>query len=122
MTAITPTEKATVETVTGLRWLNDRLVMFTTTKPEKYSFSAGQYARLGLTDDSGVGNPHAPPAMFRITTAADERAIDEALAQWPHEHLLHAVLFARAGLRDDAAAALERARAAGDARAAKIRP
>jgi ferredoxin--NADP+ reductase len=54
MTAITPTEKATVETVTGLRWLNDRLLMFTTTKPEKYSFAAGQYARLGLADDNGV--------------------------------------------------------------------
>jgi ferredoxin--NADP+ reductase len=54
MTIILPTEKATVETVTGLRWLNDRLLMFTTTKPEHYSFAAGQYARLGLADDSGT--------------------------------------------------------------------
>jgi ferredoxin/flavodoxin---NADP+ reductase len=54
MTVITPTEKATAETVTGLRWLNDRLLMFTTTKPEKYSFAVGQYARLGLADDNGV--------------------------------------------------------------------
>jgi len=54
MNVITPTEKATVETVTGLRWLNDRLLTFTTTKPDKYSFAAGQYARLGLADDNGV--------------------------------------------------------------------
>lgn len=54
MTTITPTEKATVETITGLRWLNDRLLMFTTTKPEKYSYAAGQYARLGLADENGV--------------------------------------------------------------------
>jgi ferredoxin/flavodoxin---NADP+ reductase len=54
MTIIAPTDKATVETVTGLRWLNDRLLTFTTTKPEKYSFAAGQYARLGLADDNGV--------------------------------------------------------------------
>lgn len=69
-----------------------------------------------------VPTPPAPPAMFRITTSGDERAIDEALQQWPDEHLLHAVLFARAGLRDDAIAALKRARANGDARAAKIQP
>ena len=50
MTAITSTDKATVQTVTNLHWWNERLLTFTTTKPENYSFAAGQYARLGLPD------------------------------------------------------------------------
>ncbi|HEY8609632.1 MAG TPA: ferredoxin--NADP reductase [Noviherbaspirillum sp.] len=48
------TEKASTETVTALRWWNDRLLTFTTTRPLEYSFAAGQYARLGLQDPSGT--------------------------------------------------------------------
>jgi ferredoxin/flavodoxin---NADP+ reductase len=54
MTAITPTDKATVQTVTSLHWWNKHLLSFTTTKPEHYSFAAGQYARLGLPDAGGT--------------------------------------------------------------------
>ena len=50
MNALPANEKSTAQTVTGLRWWNDRLLSFTTTKPENYSFAAGQYARLGLAD------------------------------------------------------------------------
>lgn len=46
-------EKATTETITRLDWWNDKLLTFTTTRPQGYSFAAGQYARLGLQDDSG---------------------------------------------------------------------
>jgi ferredoxin--NADP+ reductase len=46
-------DKATQETVTGLKWWNDKLLTFTTTRPANYSFTAGQYARLGLSDDHG---------------------------------------------------------------------
>lgn len=69
---------------------------------------------------SRIPVPPAPPAMFRTTTEGDERAIGDALAGWPDDHLLHAVLFARAGLRDEAGEALRKARAAGDPRAAGI--
>jgi ferredoxin/flavodoxin---NADP+ reductase len=47
-------EKASTETVTGLRWWNDKLLTFTTTRPPEYSFAAGQYARLGLRDETGT--------------------------------------------------------------------
>lgn len=47
-------EKASTETVTALRWWNERLLSFTTTRPPEYSFQAGQYARLGLRDETGV--------------------------------------------------------------------
>jgi len=64
--------------------------------------------------------PPAPPALFRIAPAADRAQIDAALSQYPDDHLLHAVLYARAGLAAEAEAALGRAAAAGDARAANI--
>ncbi len=44
------TGKAATQTVTGMHWWNERLLTFTTTKPENYSFVAGQYARLGLSE------------------------------------------------------------------------
>ncbi|HVK95054.1 MAG TPA: ferredoxin--NADP reductase [Noviherbaspirillum sp.] len=47
-------EKASTETVIDLDWKNDKLLTFTTTRPPNYSFTAGQYARLGLRDESGV--------------------------------------------------------------------
>jgi ferredoxin--NADP+ reductase len=47
------TDKASTETITGIRWWNDRLLSFTTTRPPNYSFAAGQYARLGLRDAAG---------------------------------------------------------------------
>ncbi|GIZ51580.1 ferredoxin--NADP reductase [Noviherbaspirillum aridicola] len=47
-------EKASTETVTGLKWWNDRLLSFTTTRAPEYSFAAGQYARLGLRDETGI--------------------------------------------------------------------
>jgi len=53
-THATPTEKATVETVTRLHWWNDKLLSFWTTRPREYSFTAGQYARLGLMDGDSV--------------------------------------------------------------------
>lgn len=48
------TEKASTETVTGVKWWNDRLLSFTTTRAPEYSFVAGQYARLGLQDETGI--------------------------------------------------------------------
>lgn len=47
-------QKATTETITRVHWWNDKLLTFTTTKPPGYSFVAGQYARLGVTDANGV--------------------------------------------------------------------
>ncbi len=44
----------TQETVTSLRRWTDSLLTFTTTKPPGYSFTAGQYARLGLADERGM--------------------------------------------------------------------
>lgn len=49
-----PNEKSTLQTVTHLDWWTDGLLTFTTTKPVDYSFTVGQYARLGLPGDNGV--------------------------------------------------------------------
>lgn len=46
--------RSTLETVTAIRWWNERLFTFTTTKPAGYSYVAGQYARLGLPTDEGI--------------------------------------------------------------------
>lgn len=46
--------KATVETVTSMRWWTDGLFTFTTTKPPGYSFIPGQYARIGLPGEHDV--------------------------------------------------------------------
>jgi ferredoxin--NADP+ reductase len=52
--------KATLETVTGIRWWNDKLFTFSTSKPAGYAFSAGQYARLGLpADDHVIWRPYS---------------------------------------------------------------
>lgn len=64
--------------------------------------------------------PPAPPALFRIASAADRAQIDAALSQYPNDDLLHAVLYARAGLAAEAGAALQRSAAAGDHRSANI--
>lgn len=64
--------------------------------------------------------PPAPPALFRIASAADRAQIDAARAQCPNDPLLHAVLYARAGLTAEADAALQRAVAAGDRRSLTI--
>lgn len=67
-----------------------------------------------------IPTPPAPPALFRIASAADRAQIDAARSRYPHDHLLHAVLYARAGLTAEADAALQRAAAAGDRRSANI--
>lgn len=64
--------------------------------------------------------PPAPPAMFRIAGEAQVRDIHAALERFPKDHLLHAVLYAKSGLVDDARAALRRAVDAGDADAERI--
>ena len=46
--------KATAESVLRLHWWTDKLLTFTTTRPPGYSFVAGQYARLGLSDGNNV--------------------------------------------------------------------
>lgn len=46
-------EKATVETIERIDWWKDNLMTFTTTRSPEYSFTAGQYARLGLQDEGG---------------------------------------------------------------------
>jgi ferredoxin/flavodoxin---NADP+ reductase len=52
--------KATLETVTDIRWWNDKLFTFATSKPEGYSYAAGQYARLGLpAEDHIVWRPYS---------------------------------------------------------------
>jgi len=65
--------------------------------------------------------PSAPRALFHVISAAQQHALAEAQARHPDDHLLHAILFAEAGLQSEAKAALEQAVAAGNAEAGKIR-
>ncbi|HEY8101702.1 MAG TPA: ferredoxin--NADP reductase [Burkholderiaceae bacterium] len=48
------TEKATLETVTEIYHWTDALFSFKTTRPSGYTFTPGQYARLGLSDERGM--------------------------------------------------------------------
>lgn len=52
--------------------------------------------------------PPAPSAMFRIASQHDHDELAEARRGYPNDHLLHAVLAARAGLRTEAIEALQR--------------
>lgn len=54
--------------------------------------------------------PPAPPAMFRVVSARDHDELALARREHPDDHALHAVLAARAGLREDALAAWARAK------------
>jgi hypothetical protein len=58
-----------------------------------------------------IPEPPAPPARFRIVSEATHRELDRARREHPDDHLLHAVLFARAGMRNEAVAAMQRAKA-----------
>ena len=46
--------------------------------------------------------PPAPPAMFRVVSARDREELALARREHPDDHALHAVLAARAGLREEA--------------------
>lgn len=81
---------------------------------------AWQVEVTGVAQPFVMPAPPAPPALFRVAPAADRAQIEAALARFPNDHLLHAVLYARAGLVAEAEAALQRAVAAGDRRAGNI--
>jgi ferredoxin--NADP+ reductase len=61
------TEKATLATVTAIHHWTDTLFSFKTTRPSNYTFTPGQYARLGLSDERGM-----LWRAFSITSAADQ--------------------------------------------------
>lgn len=63
--------KATLETVTSIRWWTDGLFTFTTTKPPGYSFVAGQYARLGLPGEHDV-----IWRAYSMVSAPDEESLE----------------------------------------------
>jgi hypothetical protein len=50
--------------------------------------------------------PPAPPATFHLVSKSEHDELAEARRQHPEDHLLHAVLAARAGLREEAVRAL----------------
>ena len=58
-----------------------------------------------------IPSPPAPPALFRIAGASEHRQLERARAEHPNDFLLQSVLYARAGMRREALAALERAAA-----------
>ncbi len=53
LTALQPTDKASVETITDIHHWTPSLYSFKTTRPAGYRFTAGQYARLGLPSQEG---------------------------------------------------------------------
>lgn len=72
----------------------------------------------GTTDI--IPSPPAPQSMFAILGEAEHADLVAARRAHPRDRLLHAVLFARYGMRDEARASLREAAAAGDADAARI--
>lgn len=66
-----------------------------------------------------IPSPPSPPALFRITKAADHEELVQARKLHPDDPLLLAVLYARSGMRAEALEALRRA-AAGNETAKRI--
>lgn len=64
--------------------------------------------------------PPLPPARFHVLGATQHREVAETLARHRGNHLLHAVVLARYGLRNEAMAALRRAAEGGNRDAANI--
>ena len=62
-----------------------------------------------------------PPARFRVLEQSALDEIGEARKRYPEDSLLHAVILARHGLRDDAIAALDRLKQSDAALAASLR-
>lgn len=67
-----------------------------------------------------IPSPPAPQAMFAILGEAEHADLVAARRAHPRDRLLHAVLFARYGMADEARASLRDAAAAGDAAVARI--
>jgi len=64
-------DKATRETITQLHRWTDKLLTFRTTRPAGYTFTPGQYARLGLPDgDSMIWR------AYSLTSAPDEDTLE----------------------------------------------
>lgn len=62
----------------------------------------------------------APPARFRIASERDHVQIEDARRRHPGDHVLHAVLAARTGMRAEAMTALRQAAQAGDDQARRL--
>jgi hypothetical protein len=58
-----------------------------------------------------IPRPPSPPALLLITSEAHHRDIEHARELYPDDHLLHAVLYARSGMRSEALASLRRSAA-----------
>ena len=65
--------------------------------------------------------PPAPEARFQVVSAETAAEIDSARREHPANHLLLAVLYARAGALDDAAGEIESLAATDPAAAASLR-
>ncbi len=65
--------------------------------------------QLEITKNGEIDYVPSPPALFRIASEEEHRQIEEAHRARPADHLLHAVLYARAGLRAEALASLRMA-------------
>lgn len=86
------------------RWTSSRDLRRGTTYTWQVEVLSGDARRI-------LPEPPAPPAMFRIISAAEHEELAQARAQHPNDALLHAVLAARAGLEHETRAALEKLRA-----------
>jgi ferredoxin--NADP+ reductase len=88
--------KASLESIVSMRWWNDRLFTFTTTKPEGYVFAAGQYARLGLQDEHDViwraysmtSAPHSTELEFYGIVVPGGRFTTQVKALQPGSNIL----------------------------------
>ncbi len=78
-----------------------------------------EVSRDGSTDV--LPSPSAPPAMFRIVRAADHEALTAARERHPDDHLLLAVLCARAGMEAEAKEHLARLAVSADPRIQRLR-
>ena len=87
----------------ALRWTPSRDLQRGVTYTWQVEMLSGGERRI-------LPEPPAPPAMFRVISREEHAELASARARHPEDHLLLAVLAARAGLQREAEAALQKLR------------
>lgn len=74
-----PGDIATLESITSVRHWTPSLYSFKTTRPPEFCFTPGQYARLGLRNDSGIQFWRA----YSIVSATDDDELEYCVIDVP---------------------------------------
>lgn len=90
-------------------------------RPEKPLARGKTYSwQVAVSDAQVIPAPPEPPALFRVLESSEVAELERARSERPGDHLLLAVVYARAGVIDAARRELEAHAATGDALAGEL--